>query len=68
VAVGLEIDQLFPRPLDPCRPFDIGESHDAVGIADIETVISDSHAERLVQPIQKHLADVSDTIAIRIPE
>ena len=67
MAVGLEVDQLFSRRGNARCPLGIGEGDDAVGVADIEGLVDERHAERLVQSLQKHFSHFRDTVAIGVP-
>ena len=68
MAAGLEIHELAPRRGDARRARRIGEGDDAIGIADIESVAQQRHAEGLVQPFQEHFPDFGHAIAIRVAQ
>ena len=68
MAAGLERCELPPRRGDAAGPRGVGEGHHAVGVADVERVAQQRHAERLVQSLQKNLADLGYAVAIRIPQ
>jgi hypothetical protein len=46
----------------------IGKGKDPVGVADIEGVVDQRHAERLVQSLEKHRLDFGDAIAVAIAQ
>jgi hypothetical protein len=68
VAIGLEPDQLAPRPGDAACAPRIGESDHAISGADVERVPDERHPERLVQPVEEHVADLGDAVAVLIAQ
>ena len=68
MPAGLEVDQLAPRRGDAGRARRVGEGDHAIGVADVERVAQQRHAERLVQPFQEHLPDFGDAVAIRVAQ
>ena len=45
-------------------PARVGEGHDAVGVADVEGVAHQRHAERLVLAFQEHVPCLGHAVAI----
>ena len=68
MPAGLEGDELPPRRGDAVRARHIGEGHHAVGVADIERVAQQRHAERLVQSLHENLALFGDAVAIGVAQ
>ena len=68
MPAGLERGQLAPRRRDAARARRIGEGDHAVGVADVECVADQRHAEWLVQPVEEHIADLGDAVAVRVAE
>ncbi len=68
MAAGLERGQFLARRGDLVRARHIGEDHHAIGVADVEFVAQQRHAEGLVQPLHEHLLDFGDAIAIRVAQ
>ena len=64
MAAGLEGGEFPPRRGDAVGARGIGEGHHAVGVADIERVAQQRHAERLVQSLHEHFALFGDAVAI----
>ena len=56
MPAGLEGDELPPRRGDAVRARRVGKGDHAVGVADIEGVADQRHAERLVQSFHENLA------------
>src|SRR5689334_6020296 len=53
---------------DAARARRIGKGKDPVGVADIEGVADQRHAERLVQSLEKHALDFRDAVAVAIAQ
>src|SRR6187455_631651 len=68
MPAGLEADELLPRRRDAVRAGHIGEGHHAVGVADIERVAQQRHAERLVQSLHENFTLFRDPIAIGVAQ
>ena len=49
-------------------PADVGEGHHAIGVADVERIAHQRHAERLVQSLQKHVPGFRHTVAVRVAQ
>ena len=49
-------------------PSGVGEGHHAVGVADVERVAHERHAEGLVQPLEEHLPGFGHAVAIHIAQ
>ena len=68
MPVRLEGDEFPARPGDAVRARHIGEGHHAVGVADIERVAEQRHAERLVQSLNEDLALFGDAVGIGVAQ
>ncbi len=68
MPAGLEADELAARRGDAVGARRVGERHHAVGIADIERVTQQRHAERLVQSLHESFARFGDAVAIRVAQ
>ena len=68
MPAGLERGELPPRRGDAVGARRVGEGDHAVGVADIERVAQQRHAERLVQPLQENLARFGHAVAIRVAQ
>ena len=68
VAAGLQVVQLAARGADAGFACRVGEGHDAVGVADIEGVAEQRHAEGLVQAIEECFAEFGDAVAVGIAQ
>ena len=68
MPAGLEGGESPPRRGDAVRARRIGEGHHAVGVADIERVAHERHAERLVQSLHENFALFGDAVAIRVAQ
>jgi len=55
---------LRPGAVDAVRPRHYGKRHHAVGVADVERVAEQRHAERLVQSLHEGFTRFGDAIAI----
>ena len=68
MPAGLEGGEFPPLGGDAVRTRRIWEGHHAVGVADIERVAHERHAERLVQPFHESFALFGDAVAIRVAQ
>ena len=68
MPAGLEADEFSPGRGDAVRARHIREGHHAVGVADIERVAQQRHAERLVQSLHENLARFGDAVAIGVAQ
>ncbi len=68
MAARLEIDQLAAGPGDPGGPLGVGKHDDAVGVADVELVLHEGHAEWRLRPVRNgsHVSATPSTI--RVPQ
>ena len=64
----LEGSQLRGRRGDAGLSGDIGKGHQSIGVADVERVTDQRHAERLVQVFQERLLDFGHAIAIGVAQ
>ena len=55
MSAGLEPNQLATRRSDAVCACVIGKGDDSIGVADIERLADQRHAERLVQAVQEHV-------------
>ena len=67
MPAGREIGQLSSRSADAGGSRGVWEGNHAIGVADVESIAEKRHAERLVQPVEEHLADFGHAVAIRVP-
>ena len=65
---GLEAYELLAWRGDAVRARHIREGDHAVGVADIERVAEQRHAERLVQSLHENFALFGDAVAIRVAQ
>jgi hypothetical protein len=68
VSAGLEARELAARPGEAGGACGIGEGHHAVGVADIEGIAQQRHAERLSLPFEKGVAHFGHAIAVGIAQ
>ena len=68
MPAGLEADEFLARRRDAVRARHIGKGHHAVGVADIEGVAQQRHAERLAQSFHENLADFGDAVAVLVAQ
>ena len=66
MAARLEGGEFPPRRGDVVRAHYVRKCHDAVGVADIERVAQQCHAERLIQSLHEGLAFFGDAVAIGV--
>ncbi len=68
MAAAFQLVQFPPRRGDAARAGGVGKRNYAIGVADVEGIAQQRHAERLVQPFHKHVVDLGDAIAIRVAQ
>ena len=68
MPAGLEGDEFLALRGDALGARHIGEGYDAVGVADIEGVAEQRHAERLAQSLHENFALFGDAVAIDIAQ
>ena len=68
MPAGLEAGEFPPWRGDAVRARRIREGHHAVGVADIECVAQQRHAERLVQSLHENFALFGDAVAIGVAQ
>ena len=64
----LERHELSPRCGDAACARRVGKGHHAVGVADVEGVADERHAEGLVLAVQKHLSGFRHAVAIGVAQ
>ncbi|MCC2662665.1 MAG: hypothetical protein K0S35_587 [Geminicoccaceae bacterium] len=68
MPAGFELSYLLPWRIDAARARRVGEGHHAIGVADVERIAHQRHAERLVQPLQKHVPNLRHAVAVRFAQ
>jgi hypothetical protein len=68
VSAGIEGGQFTPRRRDAGRVRSVGECDYAVGIADIERLADQRHAEGLIEPLHESLAHFGDAVALGVAQ
>ena len=68
MPAGLERDELASLGGDAVRARDIRKGDHAVGVADIEGVADQRHAERLAQPFHENPASFGDAVAVGVAQ
>jgi hypothetical protein len=68
MAGRLELDKPSARAGDAVGARRVGEGHHAVGVADVERVAHQCHAEGLVLALQEHLACFRHAVAIAVAQ
>ena len=68
MAAGLEAGELAPGRGDPGVARGIGKGDHPVGVADIEGIADQRHAEGLVQPVEEGLARLGDAVAVAVAQ
>jgi hypothetical protein len=65
---GRQVRDLDRRSRDLRRAGRVREAHDRVGIRDVEVVADQRHAERRVQVVGEHRAQVRHAVAVGVAQ
>ena len=68
MPAGFELSHLPPWRIDAARARRVGEGDHAIGVADVERIAQQRHAERLVQALKKHLSSFGHAVAVRVAQ
>src|SRR5207302_1178833 len=64
----LEFGELASRRRDACGARRVGEGNHAIGVADIERVAQQRHAERLIEPGEEDLPGFGHAVAVGVAQ
>jgi hypothetical protein len=65
---GRQIRDLRARPREALRAVAVFEAQDCVGIRDVERVADERHAERRIEALEEHAADLGLAVAVGIAQ
>ena len=68
VATRRQRQDQLARGVDPGLALAVRETHDAIGVGNVELVADERHAERLVQVFEEGLTDLGRAISVSVTQ